>query len=460
MRKLAASRLRWQEMEVAAGRVGFGSGISKTEVVGIAANRTKKKVPSPEARLPPCGVPWRRYLHCSKLQVHVEKQKLIKYIKDTQKRMDDRVARTLKFLQSPEGTITLKFTFQELMEKPMSIGDAHAKCLKMLKDDYPVQEQSCLVQTSDKVTLFVYTSWHLEKGKAVEDSISQTVLNRFEANMRHMFDTGKTIPTAAERERHPNDSAKFMEYRDHLGKVHLAMKSIQHWFEMWQEEGWAHREEIPSRDLLCGGDYEEFWEKTKCMLADDEITYPMRGLLKSLFPEQYQRMDKSFKRITWAARHVPLPRLPPGPFAGRVTLNNLQTVLHKDSLDELCVVFNTGKYIGGEFLSPDTGIKFKYAPGHTAAFLSQYLWHAVAPWKPATMEPEDLFPPGRISRVYTTHRRTIKKMLLDNYKTKLDKRYTLDKNIKDRRIKINYPRRHWSKEIAEAKKGKKVKKSA
>ncbi|KAH8096843.1 hypothetical protein BXZ70DRAFT_1031848 [Cristinia sonorae] len=307
MRKLAASRLRWQEMEVAAGRVGFGSGISKTEVVGISASRTKKKVPSPEARLPPCGVPWRRYLHCSKLQVHVEKQKLIKYIKDTQKRMDDRVARTLKFLQSPEGTITLKFTFQELMEKPMSIGDAHAKCLKMLKDDYPVQEQSCLVQTSDKVTLFVYTSWHLEKGKAVEDSISQTVLNRFEANMRHMFNTGKTIPTTAERERHPNDSAKFMEYRDHLGKVHLAMKSIQHWFEMWQEEGWAHQEEIPSRDLLCGGDYE-----AKCMLADDEITYPIRGLLKALFPEQYQWMDKSFKRITCAARHVPLPRLPPG----------------------------------------------------------------------------------------------------------------------------------------------------
>ncbi|KAH8084936.1 hypothetical protein BXZ70DRAFT_1080354 [Cristinia sonorae] len=430
MRKLAASRLRWQEMEVAAGRVGFGSGISKTEVVGIAANRTKKKVPSPEARLPPCGVPWRRYLHCSKLQVHVEKQKLIKYIKDTQKRMDDRVARTLKFLQSPEGTITLKFTFQELMEKPMSIGDAHAKCLKMLKDDYPVQEQSCLVQTSDKVTLFVYTSWHLEKGKAVEDSISQNVLNRFEANMRHMFDTGKTIPTAAERERHTGITWK---------------RTVT---DLYQQ-----REEIPSRDLLCGGDYEEFWEKTKCMLADDEITYPMRGLLKSLFPEQYQRMDK-------AARHVPLPRLPPGPFAGRVTLNNLQTVLHKDSLDELCVVFNTGKYIGGEFLSPDTGIKFKYAPGHTAAFLSQYLWHAVAPWKPATMEPEDLFPPGRISRVYTTHCCTIKKMLLDNYKTKLDKRYTLDKNIKDRRIKINYPRRHWSKEIAEAKKGKKVKKSA
>ncbi|KAH8096844.1 hypothetical protein BXZ70DRAFT_1065915 [Cristinia sonorae] len=247
-----------------------------------------------------------------------------------------------------------------------------------------------------------------------------------------------------------------MKYQDHLGKVHLAMKSIQHWFEMWQEEGWAHQEEIPSRDLLCGGDYEEFFEKAKCMLADDEITYPIRGLLKALFPEQYQWMDKSFKRITCAARHVPLPRLPPGPFAGRVTLNNLQTVLHKDSLDELCVVFNTGKYIGGDFLSPDTGIKFKYAPGHTAAFLSQWLWHVV----PATMEPEDLFPPGRISRVYTTHRRTIKKMLLDNYKTKLDKRYTLDENIKDRRIKINYPRRHWSKEIAEAKKGKKVKKSA
>lgn len=75
------------------------------------------------------------------------------------------------------------------------------------------------------------------------------------------------------------------------------------------------------------------------------------------------------------------------------------------------------------------------------------------------MEPEDLFSPGRISWVYTTHRRMIK-MLLDNYKTKLDKRYTLDKNIKDRRIKINYPRRHWSKEISEAKKGKKVKKSA
>ncbi|KAH8074945.1 hypothetical protein BXZ70DRAFT_911532 [Cristinia sonorae] len=96
-----------------------------------------------------------------------------------------------------------------------------------------------------------------------------------------------------------------------------------------------------------------------------------------------ERLKKTYERASWVDKILKalcLPGcLPGGPNIGRVTLKDLQTVLHHDDIDEMCVVFSVGKYKGGEFLLPDLCMKFKYTPGDLVFFLSQVLWHMVAP---------------------------------------------------------------------------------
>lgn len=43
----------------------------------------------------------------------------------------------------------------------------------------------------------------------------------------------------------------------------------------------------------------------------------------------------------------------------------------------------------------------------------------VAPWKPRVKRPSDELPPGRIARVYTTHKRTLQILLKKSFRKKI-----------------------------------------
>lgn len=56
-----------------------------------------------------------------------------------------------------------------------------------------------------------------------------------------------------------------------------------------------------------------------------------------------------------------------------------------------------------------------YRPGDIIIFYSDALWHMVSPWKATPQEPGSLFMPGRISRVYATHKDLIECMEKPNW---------------------------------------------
>ena len=100
----------------------------------------------------------------------------------------------------------------------------------------------------------------------------------------------------------------------------------------------------------------------KTMMSDDQITDLAEQYVKILFPEEYVTLKESYERGHWVKEHLPAgTRLSGGIFLGRVTLYRLQTAIHRDRLDTICVAICAGRFEGGEGIFPDLWLKFRCA---------------------------------------------------------------------------------------------------
>lgn len=99
----------------------------------------------------------------------------------------------------------------------------------------------------------------------------------------------------------------------------------------------------------------------KLVYADDAITDLLDKYMEQVFPKEYAELKVSSERGKWVKEYLPAgTKLNGGVFLGRVTLYKLQTALHMDGGDYLCVSFCGGDFEGGEGLFPDLKMKFRY----------------------------------------------------------------------------------------------------
>ncbi|KAG1735277.1 uncharacterized protein EDB91DRAFT_1083733 [Suillus paluster] len=85
----------------------------------------------------------------------------------------------------------------------------------------------------------------------------------------------------------------------------------------------------------------------------------------------------------------------PGPLLGRVLVWKLQVMPHQDGLDAgPSIIFNMGKFTGGECYITNLKLKLKYCPGDVIILMGGALHHGIGPWKPLPGITEDGITPG------------------------------------------------------------------
>lgn len=137
--------------------------------------------------------------------------------------------------------------------------------------------------------------------------------------------------------------------------------------------------------------------------ADSAIDGYTAELIQHLLPAQSKILEETSKRAAGVYEDLDVYCTRKGVLLGKITLWKLQTGLHRDCKDYLCVLYCSGDFEGGELLIPDLKLRFKYAPGDIIIFDSAALWHAVAPWQPLTTPCKDGITPGRVARVKAPH---------------------------------------------------------
>ena len=104
---------------------------------------------------------------------------------------------------------------------------------------------------------------------------------------------------------------------------------------------------------------EEFEFSAPLLYADQNIVDLIEHYLQMFCPDVYARLKLGFHRGHWVAAELPLLDIAEGTFLGRVTLYKLQTSMHRDIKDAICVIFCSGSFEGGEAIFPDLNIKFR-----------------------------------------------------------------------------------------------------
>jgi hypothetical protein len=140
------------------------------------------------------------------------------------------------------------------------------------------------------------------------------------------------------------------------------------------------------------------------------------------FPDHYLKYKEAFEAGFWYSED-------PGPWLGRALVYKLQVRAHRDSLDGgPTAIFNVGQYIGGKLYYPSLSLKFlsvktlllsfamltlllpRYKPGDIHIFLAGSIYHAVAPWKPASGVGLDGITPGRIGHVFFSPKASLERL--------------------------------------------------
>lgn len=157
------------------------------------------------------------------------------------------------------------------------------------------------------------------------------------------------------------------------------------------------------------------------LCADAFIDGYVAEIVEHLLPDQSEILKETSERAAGVYEDVEIYCPKRGVLLGKITLWKLQTGLHRDTKDYLCVLYCSGDFEGGELLIPDLKLRFKYAPGDIIIFYSSALWHAVAPWQPLTTACKDGITPGRVARVLTTHWAQIRVLLSADWEVRVNK---------------------------------------
>ncbi|TCD60051.1 hypothetical protein EIP91_010838 [Steccherinum ochraceum] len=335
----------------------------------------------------------------------------------------DRYFRRAEKKKTVNGTIiTADVSLDELRKREHSekyFEEAKAKAAEIVAPEWPTQDRSCVVKDKDGNVMLVYLSWHWatqrgriktytsgpKKGERIIiwDGIPKRFLTRFQHDMQDLF-SRCTVPwfNDGEKERHPDDGPLMRWQWVGDDGWYYEHKYLCHHFEQWEEQAKATLQRSKPSSDLRGKTEEEFLFNVSKLYNDHLITSLIEAWVLRWFPDEHKKLKESFENGHWVSTEYPAYAKKSGIFLGRVTLWKLQTSLHRDAKDVLCVIFCCGKFQGGELILPDIGLKFRYEPGTVVIFYSQALYHMINTWEPLRREHDDPFTSGRISRVYTT----------------------------------------------------------
>ncbi|TCD66602.1 hypothetical protein EIP91_001159 [Steccherinum ochraceum] len=449
--KKAGQVQRWEEVLKVTGREEW----MKLKGVELDVGRDRKKSKAQvkfDTVLPPHGVPMRRFKGVS-ANTKLNRRKMQKHIRHSERLNQGKVDKCLEWLRD-FGTIQRDdLTVERLQKNPISVEEAHEISKELMHPSVPTLKTSVVVRGGDGRTLFAALSQHPKTYpkptvEDVEDEGEPTVHNtnvnqrpktypkptveevedegepavdktdESKTDQLEMVEDGwsgkNTIKNGAEVLRHPGDAQSVMEYEEQLESGEVVIRSepkqLHHGMEAWENRVLKKDPLQAAAELRCKTE-EEFQETIKALWADDNGEDLITRYVKALYPEHFEDLEESADRGQWVKSHLPAgARMKSGVFLGKVTLYKLQTVLHKDNLDLLCVATCAGRFVGGEGIFADLGLKIEYKPGTLLIFRSSELWHMVAPWRPLRKMPGDKLPPGRISRVYTSHKRVIERL--------------------------------------------------
>lgn len=93
--------------------------------------------------------------------------------------------------------------------------------------------------------------------------------------------------------------------------------------------------------------------------APDMDDYICRHV-ETAFPDEFVKLKRSHQRGGWTTRPFDKDGYEGSIFLNRVTLYKLGCLCHKDPNDLLCAISCGGRFIGGELIAPDLGMKFRY----------------------------------------------------------------------------------------------------
>ncbi|THH33078.1 hypothetical protein EUX98_g1091 [Antrodiella citrinella] len=319
---------------------------------------------------------------------------------------------------------------QDLRARPTSgkwLDHAWEGCRELLKPTTasdPISQMWC-DQNNDVLLVYLGQHWCPKKNKFVSDGLRSKDVRQCQAQMQAKFsEKPQQIPKTqdAEVSRHPmeviSDEISFYNAGDtkrNEDTVIKEMVGLDHCMQVWQEKRNPQKGQWPSKEL-CREDNDTFLRNAKRMWDDRNIANYVEEQVKLFWPELYKDLKKAFDRGNWVPELLPYgSRIAQGCFLGRVTLWKLETALHRDVGDTICVIFCSGDFEGGAAILPDLGLKLTYAPGDVILFHSSALWHMIAPWVPKDKKRRHKLTPGRMSRVYTTHVNTLEMLLADDW---------------------------------------------
>lgn len=175
---------------------------------------------------------------------------------------------------------------------------------------------------------------------------------------------------------------------------------------------------------LRGPDLATFDIQRELLHRDHPIDGIAAVFLEHFVPHKFPELQLSSERAAWIAQDFKVVCKKKGVMVGKITLWKLQTSLHRDRKDHICVLYCSGDFEGGELLIPDLKKRFKYVPGDMVILDSAALWHSVAPWQPLATECKDGITPGRVARVLTTHIGIIEILLREDWELYVCQKWT------------------------------------
>ncbi|THH26863.1 hypothetical protein EUX98_g7328 [Antrodiella citrinella] len=351
------------------------------------------------------------------------------------------------------GMFRLPVLLEELEKRPSRPNETTyeavwQKALSLLSPEKTARTESGVWTDDQGNVLVVYVSEHHTKdGRLVEDRLAKPEQKDFQLNCQtyhsmhaHQIATGKEASRHAwdfENDhcntRYGKDERKarrlLAEDREWNPPTYQECKGLSHLYLAWGATGHPNDPQMPSQDMVGKSTSPLIKKKQqadviKYMFADGHIANYISQLVALWMPKDFKRLKKAFDRANWIQDILEEgENVGGGIFVGRVTLYKLQTHLHRDLGDTICAITCVGQFKGGEAIFPDLDLKLAYNAGDIILFHSQALWHMIAPWAPLPRPNNSKVIPGRISRVYTTHRDTLTRLLATNWKELFDLQY-------------------------------------
>ncbi|KLO11953.1 hypothetical protein SCHPADRAFT_941602 [Schizopora paradoxa] len=180
---------------------------------------------------------------------------------------------------------------------------------------------------------------------------------------------------------------------------------LLHLSQAWHPQGHPHDIRC-SCDFLGGGVVKRFQAGLTCLSQTWDIQKLVALRLKSVDPELYEEVEKSFRAGKQVGEDIM-----PGPYLSVAYLYKLQVGIHKDENDfGLSAMVNFGSYTGGNLHVPQLGLKLKYRPGDVCFLRAMDLYHEVREWKATQKLVGSGVEPGRVSMVFFNNKNAHKNL--------------------------------------------------